>query len=206
MPKAIISLTAVTVALLAAVAGGGDTTARCAPVPSMTAEEACSAVCGTDHMRSLCHRTLLPPRRRVAAAARRHAVTRYISAAARVALDAYAATAAAKRVTEYSAAVPADERTAHERCIDGYDLAARFMARLAVVSVSGDVARSGCDAAARRRVREDFEGCLDGMDVCRRRLFGYPASPLYGRNLADRNMTLLVALLSNLVISPAPAT
>jgi hypothetical protein len=33
-------------------------------------------------------------------------------------------------------------------------------------------------------------------------LVGYPASPLIGRNLADRNKTLLAALLCSLVPTP----
>jgi hypothetical protein len=40
------------------------------------------------------------------------------------------------------------------------------------------------------------------MDGCTRDMLDYPASPLYARNLADRNMTLLAALLCSLV--PAP--
>uniref|UniRef100_A0A0E0AQQ5 Pectinesterase inhibitor domain-containing protein n=1 Tax=Oryza glumipatula TaxID=40148 RepID=A0A0E0AQQ5_9ORYZ len=178
---------------------GGD--ARwCAPVPSMTVEQACDAVCGTAHMLKLCLRTLQPRARRGGGEHRRRrddAVTRYVGAAARGALDAYAATAAAKRGMQYSAALPADERTAHERCMAGYDLAVRFMGR-----VAGDLA--SCETAA-ARLRDDCDGSLAGMDACRRKLFGYPASPLYGRNLADRNKTMLVGLLSNLVPTPTPS-
>nr|BAD13195.1 hypothetical protein [Oryza sativa Japonica Group]BAD17021.1 hypothetical protein [Oryza sativa Japonica Group] len=151
---------------------GGD--ARwCAPVPSMTVEQACDAVCGTAHMLKLCLRTLQPRARRGGGEHRRRrddAVTRYVGAAARGALDAYAATAAAKRGMQYSAALPAEERTAHERCMAGYDLAVRFMGR-----VAGDLA--SCETAA-ARLRDDCDGSLAGMDACRRKLFGYPASPL----------------------------
>ncbi|EEE51372.1 hypothetical protein OsJ_32403 [Oryza sativa Japonica Group] len=67
--------------------------------------------------------------------------------------------------------------------------------------VAGDLA--SCETAA-ARLRDDCDGSLAGMDACRRKLFGYPASPLYGRNLADRNKTMLVGLLSNLVPMPTP--
>jgi hypothetical protein len=43
------------------------------------------------------------------------------------------------------------------------------------------------------------------MDGCRRGLLNYPASPLYARNLADRNVTLLAALLCSLVPAPPAA-
>uniref|UniRef100_A0A0E0EHR5 Pectinesterase inhibitor domain-containing protein n=1 Tax=Oryza meridionalis TaxID=40149 RepID=A0A0E0EHR5_9ORYZ len=204
MAKPIGSLAiAAVVTLLAGlclVAGtGGD--ARCAPVPSMTVEQACDAVCGTPHMLKLCLRTLQPRARRGGGGGgehrrRRDAITRYVGVAARGALDAYAATAAAKRGMQYSAALPTDERTAHERCMAGYDLAVRFMGR-----VAGDLA--SCETAA-ARLRDDCDGSLAGMDACRRKLFGYPASPLYSRNLADRNKTMLVGLLSNLVPAPTP--
>ncbi|KAF0901008.1 hypothetical protein E2562_037423 [Oryza meyeriana var. granulata] len=203
MTKPIGSLAAAVVAALLAgqclVAAAGDGIVRCAPVPSMTAEQACEAVCGTAPMLRLCLRTLLP---RGAsghdddvggAHRRRDVVTHYVGVAARRALDGYAATAAAKREMQYSGALPADERTAHERCMAGYDLAVRFMGR-----VADDLA--SCETAA--RLKDDYAGSLSGMDACRRKLFGYPASPLYGRNLADRNKTMLVGLLSTLVTSP----
>ncbi|XP_040382648.1 uncharacterized protein LOC121055136, partial [Oryza brachyantha] len=174
-------------------AGDGDGIARCAPVPSMTAEQACRAVCGTARMFRLCLRALLPRDADHRGDRRPDAVTLFVGSAARGALDAYAATAAAKRAMQYSGALPADERTAHEWCMAGYDLAVRFMGR-----VADDLA--SCEAAA--RLKDDVAGSLSGMDACRRRLFVYPASPLYGRNLADRNKTMLVGLLSNLVPKP----
>ncbi|KAG8046471.1 hypothetical protein GUJ93_ZPchr0008g12051 [Zizania palustris] len=199
MAKVIGSLAAilVLVAGLCLVAGAGD---RCPGVPSMTAEKACKAVCGTAHMRSLCLRTLLPRAggddghgRRD----RRGPVTYYVGVAAHSALDAYAATAAAKRKMEYSGALPEDERTAHERCMAGYNLASRFMSRLA------NVLTTSCDDIDAAQLTQDYKGSLRGMDACRRKLFAFPASPLYYRNLADRNKTLLAALLCTLVSNPS---
>ncbi|KAL5222274.1 hypothetical protein ABZP36_026987 [Zizania latifolia] len=189
----------VLVAGLCLVAGAG---VRCPGVPSMTAEKACKAVCGTAHMRRLCLGTLLP---RAGGAGddghggrdRRGPVTYYAGVAARSALDAYAATAAAKREMEYSGALPEDERTAHERCMAGYNLASRFMSRLA------DVLTTNCDDIDSAQLTQDYKGSLRGMDACRRKLFAFPASPLYGRNLADRNKTLLAALLCTLVSNPS---
>uniref|UniRef100_A0A0E0LR50 Pectinesterase inhibitor domain-containing protein n=1 Tax=Oryza punctata TaxID=4537 RepID=A0A0E0LR50_ORYPU len=207
MAKAIGSLAIAVVTLLVGLClvdghgTGGET--RCAPVPSMTAEQACNAVCGTAHMLKLCLRTLLPLARGAGGTGgehrRREAVTHYVGVAARGALDAYAATAAAKREMQYSGALPSDERTAHERCMAGYDLAVRFMGR-----VADDLASCDCETAV-ARLKDDYDGSLAGMDACRRKLFGYPASPLYDRNLADRNMTMLVGLLSNLVPTPSPS-
>ena len=56
----------------------------------------------------------------------------------------------------------------------------------------------GCDGAA-GDLRAGYTAGLRGMDACRRGLLSYPASPLYSRNLADRNVTLLAALLCSLV-------
>ena len=67
-------------ATLGAASGVGAGGRRCPPVPSMTAEGACTAVSGTRHMRGLCLRTL---RAGAGAAA---PVTRHAAAAVRAAL------------------------------------------------------------------------------------------------------------------------
>uniref|UniRef100_A0ACD5ZY02 Uncharacterized protein n=1 Tax=Avena sativa TaxID=4498 RepID=A0ACD5ZY02_AVESA len=196
-----IQLFAVVLLLLAAGATSGGHHHGCPDVPSMTAKKACSTVCGTRHTHQLCLRTLLPRRSRHAASP----VTHYAAVAARSALDAYDATeAAARQATLYvrgPAALPRDERVAYAGCLAGYKTARQSMSRLA-----GDLARmassSSCHGAA--NLRRDYKGGLRGMDACRRSLFGYgyTASPLSGRNLADRNATFLAALLCSLVPTP----
>ncbi|KAJ1290274.1 hypothetical protein BS78_02G230700 [Paspalum vaginatum] len=167
----------------------GSRSQQCPRMPSMTAERACSAVSGTRLMRGLCLRTL-----RAGGAA--VPVTLHAAAAVRVALDSYAATVAAATSLIEGGAVPADdEKAAYERCMVGYDRARGAMAR-----VADDLAAGACGRAA--ELKAGYTDGLRGMDGCWRGLLNYPASPLYARNLADRNNTLLAALLCNLV--PAP--
>ena len=175
-------------ATLGAASGVGAGGRRCPPVPSMTAEGACTAVSGTRRMRGLCLRTL---RAGAGAAA---PVTRHAAAAVRAALDAYAATVAAATSLLDGGAVPADdEKAAFGACMVGYGRARGAMAR-----VADDLAGGGCDGAA-GDLRAGYTAGLRGMNACRRGLLSYPASPLYSRNLADRNVTLLAALLCSLV-------
>ncbi|OEL15670.1 hypothetical protein BAE44_0023311 [Dichanthelium oligosanthes] len=173
--------------------GGGSS--RCPLVPSMTAQSACSAVSGTRHMRELCLRTL-----RSGAGAAVLPVTRHAATAVRGALDSYAATVAAATSLLDGGAVPADaEKAAFGDCMVGYGRARGAMSR-----VADDLAAGGCgDGAA--GLKAGYTAGLRGMDGCRRGLLNYPASPLYARNLADRNMTLLAALLCSLVPAPPSA-
>ncbi|RLN04196.1 hypothetical protein C2845_PM13G02740 [Panicum miliaceum] len=178
----------VLISLLATLGADGVGSRRCPRVPSMTAERACTAVSGTRRLRGLCLRTLR-------AGAPAVPVTRHAAAAVRAALGSYAATVAAATSLLDGGAVPADdERAAFGACMVGYGRARGAMAR-----VAADLA-GGCDGAA--GLRAGYTAGLRGMDGCRRGLLGYPASPLYARNLADRNVTLLAALLCSLV--PAP--
>jgi hypothetical protein len=193
-----MQLLAVALALLAAGVTCGDRQHACPDVPSMTAVRACSVVCGSRHMHRLCLRTIQRRRSRHAASP----VTRYAAVAARSAIDAYQATEAATRQTmlyDYRggrAVLPGDERAAYAGCLQGYGAARQSMGLIA-----DDLARaassSSCDGAA--NLKQDYMGGLHGVDACRKRLVGYPASPLIGRNLADRNKTLLAALLCSLV-------
>jgi hypothetical protein len=65
------------------------------------------------------------------------------------------------------------------------------------------LASGGCDDDDRAaELKAGYTGGLRGMDGCTRGMLDFPASPLYARNLADRNVTLLAALLCSLV--PAP--
>ena len=179
----------VLISLLATLAADGvgvDGGRRCPTVPSMTAERACTAVSGTRRMRGLCLRTL---RAGAGAAA---PVTRHAAAAVRAALGSYAATVAAATSLLDGGAVPADdEKAAFGDCMVGYGRARGAMARVA------DDLAGGCDRAG--DLRAGYTAGLRGMDACRRGLLSYPASPLYSRNLADRNVTLLAALLCSLV-------
>ncbi|CAM0910943.1 unnamed protein product [Alopecurus aequalis] len=196
MIKSIYFLTVV-LSLLAAGATSGGHQRGCPDVPTTTAEKACSAVCSTRHMHRLCLRTLLRRRSRHAASL----VTRYATVAASSALDAYDGTEAAARKAMRGGHVPlpSDEWIAYAGCVEGYEAARRSMSL-----VADDLARaassSSCDGA--ENLRQDYMGGLRGMDACRRSLRGYPASPLSGRNLADRNKTLLAALLCSLVARP----
>ena len=141
-------------------------------------------------MRGLCLRTL----RAGAGAGAAAPVTQHAAAAVRAALDAYAATVAAATSLLDGGAVPADdEKAAFGACMVGYGRARGAMAR-----VADDLAGGGCDGAA-GDLRAGYTAGLRGMDACRRGLLSYPASPLYSRNLADRNVTLLAALLCSLV-------
>nr|TKW09032.1 hypothetical protein SEVIR_6G064500v2 [Setaria viridis] len=173
---------------------GGGGSRRCPLIPSMTAERACGAVAGTRRMLELCLSTLRAGASAGAGAA--VPVTLHAAAAVRGALDAYAATVAAATTLLDGGAVPADgERAAFGDCMVGYGRARGAMAR-----VAGDLAAGGCDRAA--GIKAGYTAGLRGMDGCSRGLLNYPASPLYARNLADRNVTLLAALLCSLV--PAP--
>ncbi|KAL6659460.1 hypothetical protein ACP70R_003500 [Stipagrostis hirtigluma subsp. patula] len=167
--------------------------ARCPRVPSMTAERACRAVCGTRDMRARCRRTLSARRGGAVAVA----VTLHAAAAARSALESYAATAAAAASLVDGGAVQNAEKAAYGSCMVGYGVARGAMAR-----VAGDLVAGGCDMAA--DLKPAYMAGLRGMDRCRRSLFDYPETPLYAMNLADRNKTLLAALLCSLV--PAPPT
>lgn len=164
-----------------------DAGSRCPRVPSMTAEHACTDVTGTHHMLSLCLRTLH------AAGTNTAPVTHLAAAAARGALESYAATvAAATSLLDAGEVAADDEKEAVGDCMVGYGNARGAMARLA-----GDLAAGGCGPA--KELKTGYMAGLRGMDGCRRGLMNYPASPLYDRNLADRNVTLLVALLCSLV-------
>ncbi|KAF8669934.1 hypothetical protein HU200_051116 [Digitaria exilis] len=174
-----------------------DAGSRCPRVPSMTAEHACTAVTGTRRMLSLCLRTL-------------HAgdgapvevlVTRHAVAAVRGALESYAATvAAATSLLDAGEVAGDDEKAAVGDCMVGYGTARGAMAR-----VAGElqVVDAGCGDDDRKagEIKVGYMAGLRGMDGCRRSLMNYPASPLYERNLADRNETLLAALLCNLVVT-----
>ncbi|CAL5004143.1 unnamed protein product [Urochloa decumbens] len=174
---------------------------QCQRIPSMTAESACTAVTGTPHMRELCIRTLLPSGAGTSSgtAAAPVPVTRHAAAAVQAALGSYAATvAAATSLLDGGAVAADDEKAAVGDCMVGYG-----RARIAMARVAGDLepADGGCgDTEA--GLRAGYTAGLRGMDGCRRSLIDFPASPLVDRNLADRNMTLLVALLCSLV--PAP--
>jgi hypothetical protein len=161
----------------------------------MTAQQACSDVSGTQHMLELCLRTL---RRGVPVPV---PVTRHAAVAVRGALDAYAATVAAATSLLDGGAVPADdERAAFGNCMVGYGSARVAMARVAddlrLVAAGGG---GGCDDDRAAELKAGYTAGLRGMDGCTRGMLDYPASPLYARNLADRNMTLLAALLCSLV-------
>jgi hypothetical protein len=174
------------------VGNSSSSSSRCPGVPSMTAQQACGAVAGTRRMLELCLRTLrggapLP-------------VTRHAAVAVRGALDAYAATVAAATSLLDGGAVPADgERAAFGSCMVGYG-----SARVAMARVAADLAAAGCDGGGARaaELEAGYTAGLRGMDACTGGMLSYPASPLYARNLADRNVTLLAALLCSLV--PAP--
>nr|CAB3482112.1 unnamed protein product [Digitaria exilis] len=177
-----------------------DAGSRCPRVPSMTAENACTAVTGTRRMLTLCLRTLHAGDGAAAAVP----VTRHAAAAVRGALESYAATvAAATSLLDAGEVAGDDEKAAVGDCMVGYGTARGAMARVAddlqVVAAGG-----GCDGDGRDGVAElkvGYMAGLRGMDGCRRGLLNYPASPLYERNLADRNVTLLAALLCNLVVT-----
>jgi hypothetical protein len=185
------------------VRGGGRGGRRCPVIPSMTAERACGAVAGTRRMLELCLRTLRSGPGTGGAAV---PVTLHAAAAVRGALDAYAATVAAATTLLDGGAVPADdERAAFGECMVGYGRARGAMER-----VAGDLleAAGGCDdeqRTAAARIKAGYTAGLRGMDGCRRGLLNYPVSPLYARNLADRNVTLLAALLCSLVPAPPAA-
>ncbi|CAO2169649.1 unnamed protein product [Urochloa humidicola] len=186
---------------LGADGGGGGGNRRCVRVPSMTAERACTTVSGTPRMLDLCLRTLLPSGSAAAP------VTRHAAAAVRAALGSYAATvSAATSMLDGGAVSAGDEKAAVGDCMVGYGRARVAMARVAD-DLAADGGDGGCGgdgvAAGVGGIRAGYMAGLRGMDGCRRSLFDYPESPLVDRNLADRNVTLLAALLCSLV--PAPA-
>ncbi|CAO2184250.1 unnamed protein product [Urochloa humidicola] len=181
------------------VGGGGNR--GCVRVSSMTAERACTTVSGTPRMLDLCLRTLLPPGSGSAAAP----VTRHAAAAVRAALGSYAATvSAATSMLDGGAVSAGDEKAAVGDCMVGYGRARVAMARVAD-DLAADGGGCGGDGVAvgAGGIMAGYMAGLRGMDGCRRSLFDYPESPLVDRNLADRNVTLLAALLCSLV--PAPA-
>ncbi|TVU02434.1 hypothetical protein EJB05_52076, partial [Eragrostis curvula] len=183
--------------LLPTRAGGGG--GPCPRVSSMTAARACRAVCGTRHMRALCRHTLPPPPavRGAGAGAAVVPVTGLAAAAVRGALDAYAATTAAAESLVDGGAVKDDgEKAAYGNCMVGYG-----RARIAMARVADDLAGGGCDRTG--ELEADYTEGLRGMDMCSRGMLNYPASPLYAMNLADRNKTLLAALLCSLVAPPS---
>ncbi|TVU43387.1 hypothetical protein EJB05_09854, partial [Eragrostis curvula] len=182
--------------LLPTRAGGGGGGGPCPRVPSMTAARACRAVCGTRHMRALCRHTLPPPPA-VRGAGAAVPVTGLAAAAVRGALDAYAATTAAAESLVDGGAVKDDgEKAAYGNCMVGYG-----RARIAMARVADDLAGGGCDRTG--ELEADYTEGLRGMDMCNRGMLNYPASPLYAMNLADRNKTLLAALLCSLVAPPS---
>jgi hypothetical protein len=162
--------------LLLPAAGGG-----CLRVPSMTAESAC----GTPHMRELCLGTLVPGQ---GAGAPAVPVTRLAMAAVCGALGSYTATTAAATSLINGVSVRDGEKAAFGDCMVGY----------------GSDLAGGCDKVD-RDLNADYTAGLRGMDMCSRGMLGYPASPLYAMNLADRNKTQLAALLGSLDRNPAAA-
>ncbi|GJN39698.1 hypothetical protein PR202_gb28833 [Eleusine coracana subsp. coracana] len=179
-------------------------------VASMTAESACNAVCGTPHMRELCLGTLAAPSSSTTTTAS-SPVTDLAMAAVRGALDAYAATTAAATSLIDGGAVQGDgEKAAYGGCMVGYGRARIAMARVAddLLAAAGQ-GGGGCDGdkgssgpGLGLSLSADYTVGLRGMDMCGRGIMGYPASPLYAMNLADRNKTLLAALLCSLVAPP----
>ncbi|GJN12473.1 hypothetical protein PR202_ga30752 [Eleusine coracana subsp. coracana] len=189
--------------LLPARAGAGD---WCPRVASMTAESACNAVCGTPHMRELCLGTLAAPSSTTTTASSSSPVTGLAMAAVRGALDAYAATtAAATTLIDGGAVQDATEKAAYGGCMVGYGRARLAMARVADNLAAGG---PGCGEDGKGNngpglsLSADYTVGLRGMDMCGRGMMDYPASPLYAMNLADRNKTLLAALLCSLVAPP----
>ncbi|CAO2199964.1 unnamed protein product [Urochloa humidicola] len=212
MAKAATTMTSLLFAFLlsslAFLGADGVSNRQCVRVPSLTAERSCTAVTGTPHMRELCLRTLLPSASSSSSGSVAAPVTRHAAAAVRAALGSYAATVSAATSLLDSGAVPAagDEKAAVGDCMVGYG-----RARVAMARVAGDLeaaaADGGCEGdgvvAGAGGIRAGYMAGLRGMDGCRRSLVDYPASPLVERNLTDRNVTLLAALLCSLVIAPA---
>ncbi|XP_066326154.1 uncharacterized protein [Miscanthus floridulus] len=197
----LVLLLSVLIVTLGGADGGldGSRSSRCPRIPSMTAQQACSAVSGTRHMLELCLRRLRAGGVRVPLP-----VTRHAAVAVRGALDAYAATVAAATSLLDGGAVPADdERTAFGNCMVGYGSARVAMARVAD-DLRPAAGGGGCDDDDDRaaELKVGYTAGLRGMDGCTRGMLDFPASTLYARNLADRNVTLLAALLCSLV--PAP--
>ncbi|CAO2164448.1 unnamed protein product [Urochloa humidicola] len=199
--------------LLAFVGGdgtiGGGNQSWCPRVPSMTAEHACTAVAGTPHLLDLCLRTLLPSASSSVSVGAAAPVTHHTAAAVRAALGSYAATVSAATSLLDSGVVPGgDEKAAVDDCMVGYGRARVAMTRVAddLQAVAADGGCGGAVAVAGAvGIRAGYMVGLHGMDGCRRSFVDYPASPLVDRNLADRNVTLLAALLCCLVLVPALA-
>ncbi|CAL5008577.1 unnamed protein product [Urochloa decumbens] len=157
----------------------------CPDVPSMTVEQACRKASGTLLMYDLCKdamRDVTYPS---------NGVDLYALVAAKRALASYADTAHAVDALLAGGSLPGADRDAYEICKKSYGEATDTMNSVAAVLVGcrfmeGDLGQVYRDGVAQ-------------VETCRDAVRSLPASPIYARNLVDRNMAALAYFVGRLL-------
>uniref|UniRef100_K3YMT0 Pectinesterase inhibitor domain-containing protein n=2 Tax=Setaria italica TaxID=4555 RepID=K3YMT0_SETIT len=157
----------------------------CHDLPSMTVEQACRAATGTELMYELCKDAM----RDVSYPS--NGVDLYALVAAKRALASFDDTAHALDALLADGSLTGDEKNAYALCKESYGQATDTMNGVAAAVV-------GC------RFMEGDLGQVYRDDVaqverCRDRVRSLPASPIYARNLVDRNMAVLAYFVGRLL-------
>jgi pectinesterase inhibitor-like protein len=167
---------------------GGAAGERCSGVTSMAVEAACQTACGTRLLYDMCMDTLredFDPDPSVSAE-----VTLYALHAAQHALESYLATVDAA-LELIKGSLGRDERAAYDVCVGEYGYAENSMRR---------VAKDMLPRCKLVGLGDEFMNGLMHLEKCRDLLIRLPGSPLYARNLVDRNKDLLAYSLGNLLV------
>ena len=158
----------------------------CPDLPSMTVEDACRKAAGTLLMYELCKDAM----RDVSYPS--NAVDLYALVAAKRALASYGDTASAVGALLGGGSLTGAERDAYARCKESYAQATGTMDAVVAALV-------GC-RFAEGDLGQVYRDGIAQVESCRDRVRDLPASPLYARNLVDRNMAVLAYFVGRLLV------
>ncbi|CAO2210176.1 unnamed protein product [Urochloa humidicola] len=152
----------------------------CADVPLMRWTDACFKACRPP-LYELCQETL------------RHStdvaeLTTYVVFAARLAKSSYDDTVGRAERLIATGSVPGDQRQAYQQCIDRYATARIGMVSVTNELVNCDFANAGTELADAVAAKVD---CGRGLS---------PGTPLVAMNVADRDLTMVVYELGELIV------
>ena len=158
----------------------------CPDLPSMTVEDACRKAAGTLLMYELCTDAM----RDVSYPS--NAVDLYALVAAKRALASFDDTARAVGALLGGGSLTGAERDAYARCKESYAQATGTMGAVVAALV-------GC-RFAEGDLGQVYRDGIAQVETCRDRVRDLPASPLYARNLIDRNMAVLAYFVGRLLV------
>ena len=158
----------------------------CPDLPSMTVEDACRKAAGTLLMYELCKDAM----RDVSYPS--NGVDLYALVAAKRALASFDDTARAVGALLDGGSLTGAERDAYARCEESYAQATGTMDAVVAALV-------GC-RFAEGDLGQVYRDGIAQVESCRDRVRDLPASPLYARNLVDRNMAVLAYFVGRLLV------